>query len=159
MSTWSRGTVSANHSSPVVPGIVHHDAAVVEADAEHEGVVQDPVDEALHLLLPAGDELAPRPPEVPPAGEASVEVLVVDVVSGVKSVAVRVGGREDVDLGGVEDAADPRIRVIVLSQVSEDTRRDNGHGMWENVDGFLLTFTIRHLFHFTLRKENSLIFI
>ena len=37
---------------PVVPWVVDHDPAIVEADAEDEGVVQDPVHHGGHLGLP-----------------------------------------------------------------------------------------------------------
>ena len=49
--------------------------AVMEADAEHEGVGLDPAHHRLHLPLSASDQLIVRPPYVSPARELPVQIL------------------------------------------------------------------------------------
>ena len=82
--------LSLHRVRTVIPGIVHHHTTVVETHAQHERMVHHPVHQRLHLLLPVLDELCLGESQVPPAWEASVEILVVDVVPRVKGVTVGV---------------------------------------------------------------------
>ena len=102
----------------VVPGVVDHHPSVVEADAQHERVVQDPVHQALHLLLPVLDKLGSWITQVSPARESSIEIFVVDVVSSIKSVTIGIGGRKQVYVCTVYYSANSLVTVIVLCQVS-----------------------------------------
>ena len=102
----------------VVPGIVDHHPPVVEADAEDEGIVEDPPDDRLHLPLPALQQLSSGPTQIQKAREASVEILVVDVMSRLQSFAVRVDRGKEVNVRVVYQAPDPRICLIILSEVS-----------------------------------------
>ena len=74
------GLLSLCGVGTVVPGIVDHHPPVMEADAEHEGVVEDPPDDRPHLSLPPLQQLSSRQSQVEEAWEASVEVLVIEVV-------------------------------------------------------------------------------
>ena len=78
----------------VVPGVVDHHSPVVEADAQHERVVQDPVHQALHLLLTVLDKLGSWITQVSPTWESSIEILIIGIVSSIKSVTIRIGGRK-----------------------------------------------------------------
>ena len=78
----------------VVPRVVDHHPPVVEADAQHEGVVQDPVHQALHLLLSVLDKFGSWLTQVSPARESSIEIFVIDIVSSIKRVSIRISGRE-----------------------------------------------------------------
>ena len=102
----------------VIPGIVDHDAAIMETQAEDKGMVQHPVHHRLHLLLSPLGQLGPWLVQVSPAREASVEILVVDVVPRLQSFAVRVDRGKEVNVRVVYQAPDPRICLIILSEVS-----------------------------------------
>ena len=95
----------------------------MEADAEHKGVVQDPVHQTLDLLLPVPDQLGPRSAQLPPPGEASVEVLVVDVVPGVRRVPVGVGRGHDVEISRVNYSPDPLVTLVIVCEVSGENKK------------------------------------
>ena len=95
----------------------------MKADAQHKGVVQDPVHQALDLLLPVPDQLCPGPPHVPPPGEAPVEVLVVDVVPGVRRVPVRVSRGQNVEICCVNYPPDPLVTLVIVCQVSGENKK------------------------------------
>ena len=52
----------------------------MEADAEHEGIVEDPPDDGPHLPLPPLQQLSPAETEVQEAREAAVKILLIEVV-------------------------------------------------------------------------------
>ena len=102
----------------VIPGIVYHHTTIMETHAQNKGMVQHPVHHRLHLLLPPLDQLCPWLPQISPTREASVEILVVDVVPRLQSFAVRVDRGKEVNVRVVYQAPDPRICLIILSEVS-----------------------------------------
>ena len=104
----------------VVPGVVDHHPPVVEANRDHKRVVHDPVHQALDFLLPALDQLGPGPAQVPPPGEASVEVLVIDIMPGVCRVSVWVSGGQNVEISRVNYPPEPLVTLIIICQVSEN---------------------------------------
>ena len=95
----------------------------MEADAKHKGVVQDPVHQTLDLLLPVPDQLRPGPAHVPPPREAPVEVLVVDVMPGVRRVAVRVCRGHNVEISCVNYSPDPLVTLVIVCQVSGENKK------------------------------------
>ena len=74
----------------VIPGIVYHDATIMETHAEDKRMVQHPVHHRLHLLLSPLDQLRSWLAQISPAREASVEILVVDVVPRLQRFTVRI---------------------------------------------------------------------
>ena len=95
----------------------------MEADTQHEGVVQDPVHEALDFLLPVPDQLGPGPAHVPPTGEAPVEVLVVAVVPSVRRVPVWVSRGQNVEISRVNYPPDPLVTLVIVCQVSGENKK------------------------------------
>ena len=81
----------------VVPGVVDHHPPVVEADAEHEGIVEDPPDDGPHLPLPPLQQLSPAETEVQEAREAAVKILLIEVVPEAEGEGWRVTGFSDCD--------------------------------------------------------------
>ena len=92
----------------------------METHAQNKGMVQHPVHHGLHLLLPPLDQLRPRLPQISPAREASVEILIVDIVPRVQSFSVRINRGKDVDVSVVYQVPDSRICLIILSEVSKN---------------------------------------
>ena len=92
----------------------------METHAEHKGLVQHPVHHRLHLFLPPFDQLRPWLPQIPPAREASIEILIVDVVPGLQSLAVRVDRGQDVNVSVVYQVPDSRVYLIIFCEVSEN---------------------------------------
>ena len=115
----------ALHSAgTVVPGIIDQDLAVMEADAEDEVVVAlYPAHHSLHLLGPASHQLIVWSAQVPPAGELPVEVVIVDVGPSPGLVTVRVDGGQKVNLRGVQQPADLRVRGPALTEETTQTWR------------------------------------
>ena len=91
----------------------------MKADAQHKRIVQDPVDHALHLLLPVLHQLSPGHLEISPARETSVEIFIIDIVSGVQSITIRVERGNNVYISSVDQVLDSVIRGIVVSEVSD----------------------------------------
>ena len=103
----------------VIPGVVDHHSSIMKADAQHKRIVQDPVDHALHLLLPVLHQLSPGHLEISPARETSVKIFIIDIVSGVQSITIRVERGNNVYISGVDQVLDSVIGGIVVSEVSD----------------------------------------
>ena len=95
----------------------------MEANTEHEGVVQDPVHQTLDLLLPVPHQLRPGSAHVPPPREAPVKVLIIDIVSGVRRVAVRVSRGHNVEISRVNYSPDPLVTLVIVCQVSGENKK------------------------------------
>ena len=100
--------------------MVYHDATIMETHAEDKGLVQHPVHHRLHLLLSPLDQLRSWLAQIPPAREASVEILVVDVVPRVQRFTVRIDRGQKMNVSVVEQVPDPCICLIILCEISRN---------------------------------------